>query len=165
MLATQQDESTYRVFYRSYLLSAALLLIPPVLLYELGPDLLDGNLDGSELAGLILGIVLPLVGASFKTEFASFSFCRDSNLFSWSWHNFVRRRAGQVPLGRVVKVRREAMPSSVSATPRHIYRLVVILDDDTVIPLTRGYSRVHEKRLSEIVDQIREHLGHFVAIP
>lgn len=165
MLATEQNQSDYRVTYRSYLLSLALLLIPPALLYELGPSLVDGSIARSDLAGLIIGMLLPLVGAYYLTEFASFSFSLERDLFSWRWHNFIRRRSGQVPLHRVVKVRRDALETSGSGSPQYSYRLVVILDDDSVIPLTRGFSGLHDKKLDHIVDQIRGHLGHFVALP
>jgi len=40
----------------------------------------------------------------------------------------------------------------------------VILDDGSVIPLTRSFSGLYDKKLDQIVDQIREHLGHFVAM-
>ncbi|UCH41220.1 MAG: hypothetical protein JSU67_05965 [Gammaproteobacteria bacterium] len=164
MLATEQDESTYRVYYRSYFLSLLLLLIPPALLYEHGPSLLDGSIDASDLAGLIIGIVLPLLGAYYLTEFACFSFSLEQDVFRWRWHNFIRRREGQVPLQRVVKVRRESLESSGSAGLGYAYRLVVILDDDSVIPLTRGFSGLHGRKLDQIVDQIRAHLGHFVPV-
>jgi hypothetical protein len=29
-----------------------------------------------------------------------------------------------------------------------------------MIPLTRGYSGLYAKKLDQIVDQIREHIGH-----
>jgi len=164
MLATEQNESDYRVTYRSYLLSLLLLLIPPALLYEHVPSLLDGSIDRSDFAGLIIGIVLPLVGAYYLTEFASFRFSLERDQFKWRWHNFIRRRSGQVPLQRVVKVRREALESSTSSGLQYSYRLVVILDDGSVIPLTRSFSGLYDKKLDQIVDQIREHLGHFVAM-
>ena len=164
MLATEQDESSYRVTYRSYLLSLLLLLIPPALLYEHGPGLFDGSIANSELAGLAIGILLPLLGAYYMTEFASFDFSLEQDRFDWNWHNLVRRRCGRVPLQRVVKVRREALESSASSGLQYSYRLVVILDDDSVIPLTRGFSSLHDKKLDQIVDQIRQHLGHFVAM-
>ena len=47
---------------------------------------------------------------------------------------------------------------------RYIYRLVVVLDDDSVIPLTRGFSGLYDKKIDRIVDQIREYLGHVVAL-
>ena len=164
MLATEIDESNYYVTYRSYLLSLLFLLVPPALLYEHGPILFDGSIASSELAGLVIGIVLPLVGAYYMTEFASFNFSLDQDRFDWRWHNFIRRRSGQVPLHRVAKVRREALESSASSGLQYSYRLVVILDDGSVIPLTRGFSGLHDKKLDQIVDQIRAHLGHFVAL-
>lgn len=164
MFATRQDDSDFSVTYRSYLLGLALLLIPPVLLYEHVPSLLDGSIDRSEFAGFVLGILLPLIGAYYLTEFASFRFSRDRDEFSWHWHNFIRRRSGQVPLQRVVKVSRQALDSTTSPGRKHVYRLIVMLDDDSLIPLTRSFSSLHDKKLEQIVDQIREHLGHVVAM-
>ena len=163
MLRTQQDGSNFRVTYRSYLLSALLLLIPPMLLYELGPGLLNGSLDDSELAGLAFGIVLPLLGAYSMTEVASFEFSLEQDRFSWRWHNFIQRRAGQVPLRRVSRIRRDALPSTGVGGRKFSYRLVAVLDDDRVIPLTRGFSSLHERELERVVEQIRAHIGHVVA--
>ena len=142
-----------------------MLLIPPALMYELIPRLVDGSIKNGEMAGLGLGIVLPLLGAYYMLEFASFSFSIDDDIFRWRWHNFINKKSGEVPLGRIARIRREAMESSESSGLQYTYRLVVILDDGTVIPLTRGFSGVHDKQLDQIVDQIREHLGHYVAMP
>lgn len=165
MLASEQNESTYEVHSSSYVISLILLLIPPALLYELGPSLLDGSIKNGELVGLGIAVLLPLVGAYYMAEFASFSFSLEENIFRWRWHNFIKRKSGEVPLSRIAGVRREALESSGSSGLRYSYRLVVILDDDTIVPLTRGFSGVHDKKLDQIVDQIRDHLGHFVAMP
>lgn len=165
MLATVQNESTYEVRSRSYVLSLIMLLIPPALMVELVPSLLDGSINTAELVGLCVGIVLPLLGAYYMLEFSSFSFSIDDDAFRWRWHNFIRKKSGEVPLGRIATVRREALESSGSSGLQYTYRLVVILDDNTIIPLTRGFSGVHDRKLDQIVDQIREHLGHFVAMP
>jgi hypothetical protein len=146
MLASETNETTYHVRYQSYVISLLLVLVPPAMLYQLGPSLLDGSIKTGELAGLGIGIILPLVGAYYMLEFASFTFSTDEDVFRWHWNNLLRRKSGAVPLGRVARVS-------------------VILDDDTVIPLTRGYSGIHDRQLDKIVDQIRGHLGHFVAIP
>jgi hypothetical protein len=165
MLASEYNETTYRVRSRSYVISLVLVLLPPALLYELGPSLLDGSIKTGELAGLGIGVILPLVGAFYLLEFASFTFSTDDGVFRWYWSNLFRRKSGEVPLSRVARVRREALETSVSSGSQYSYRLVVILDDDTVIPLTRGFSGIHDRQLDKIVDQIREHLGHFVAMP
>ena len=151
--------------YRSFVPSLILLLIPPALLFEHGPSLIDGSIKTGELVGLGIGIVLPLLGAYYLVEFSSFSFSIDEDVFRWRWHNLFRRKSGEVPLGRIVGIRREALESSGSAGLQYTYRLVVILDDDRVIPLTRGFSGLYDKKLDQIVDQVREHLGHFVAMP
>lgn len=162
MYSTERDRSTYRVSYRSYLLGTLLLVIPPALLYEHGAELLRGSLEKSELAGLALGLLLPLFGAWFLIEFASFSFCREDGLLRWQWRNVWRRRAGEVALERIARVARESMDSSNSNGVSFIYRLIVELDDGSVIPLTQSFSGLHDRRLDEIVAQIREYLGHVV---
>ena len=162
MLAIEQDESTYRVRYHSYLLAVIFLIIPPALLYEHGTSLLDGSIETGELVGLCIGILLPLLGAYFFIEFASFTFSTRDDLFRWHWRNLVTKKSGAVPLSRIVKVRREALESSGSSGLQYTYRLVVILDDGTLIPLTRSFSGVHDKKLGQIVDQIRAYLGLFV---
>ncbi len=160
MYVTEEDDSEYRVNYRSYRLAVVLLLLPPLMLIELGPGLVGGDSGTSELTALILGLLLPLIGTYFLIEFASFSFSRQEGLFRWRWRNLLRRKVGEVPLARIVQVRREAIESGDSAGNRRSYRLVVILDDNTVVGLTRGYSSFHDKRLDRIVEQIREYLGH-----
>lgn len=165
MLATEQDESTYEVRSRSYIISLVLLLIPPAMIYAQASALLDGSIEKGELIGLCIGIALPLLCAYYMVEFASFSFSLDEDVFRWRWHNFIRRKSGEVPLGRIVEVRRDALESSSSSGLQYRYRLVVILDDDSIIPLTRGFSGTHDRQLEQIVSQIREHLGHFVSMP
>jgi len=160
MYVTEEDDSAYQVHYRSYRLAVILLLLPPLMLIELVPGLVDGNPDTGELPALILGVLLPLVGAYLLIEFASFSFSRQEGLFRWRWRNLLRHKAGEVPLERIVQVRREAIESGDSAGNRRSYRLVVMLDDASVVSLTRGYSSFHDKQLNLIVEQIREYLGH-----
>jgi hypothetical protein len=160
MYVTEEDDSAYQVHYRSYRLAVFLLLLPPLMLIELGPGLVGDNPDSGELAALILGVLLPLIGAYFLIEFASFSFSRQEGLFRWRWRNLLRHKAGEVPLERIVQVRREAIESGDSAGNRRSYRLVAMLDDGTTIGLTRGYSGFHDKKLDLIVEEIREFLGH-----
>ena len=159
MLTTEKDESTYRVFYRSYILALLLLVIPPLMIYELGGSVIDGSIDRSDLAGLVLAIVLPLAGSYYFTEFGSFTFSTDRNLFSWRWRNLLRQKSGQVPLGRIVRVRRERIETSGKPGSRYAYRLIVILDDGTVVALTNGYNSLYEQQLERIVDQLRDFLG------
>jgi len=164
MIATEQDDSSCRVHYRSYRLGTTLALLPPLMLYEHGPALIDGSIDGSALAGLILGVLLPLLGAYLLIEFSSFRFSVSNNQFCWRWRNLVRRKSLKAPLERVVHVRLEAIESGDSSGQRYTYRLVVVLDDQSVIGLTRGYSSHHGKQLETIVNQIRDYLGHVVPI-
>ena len=162
MLVTEQDESALRVHYRSYRLALVLLVLPPLMLFEHVPALLDNSIDTSDLAALILGVVLPLLGACLLIEFASFTFSRRDNRFSWRWRNLLRRKSLEVPLERVVRVRRESVESGDSGGSGYSYRLVVMLDDGSIVGLTRSYSGIHDRKLDHIVEQIREYLGHVV---
>ena len=129
MLDIEQDDSSLRVHYRSYRLALVLLILPPLILFEHVPALLDNSIETSDLAALILGVVLPLFGAYLLIEFASFSFSLRDNRFTWRWRNLLRRKS---------------------------------LDDGSIIGLTRSYSGIHDRKLDQIVDQIREYLGHVV---
>jgi len=161
MLTSNHDESTYRVHYSSYVIPLIFLSLVPLLLVEHGASLVDGSIESSELIGLCIGLVLPLVVAYFFIEIASFTFSLEDGLFSWRWRNLITSKSGEVPLSRIIKVRRDALESGDSGGLKYSYRLLVILDDQTVIPLTRGYSSLYDKKLDQIVDQIREHIGHF----
>jgi hypothetical protein len=164
MLTSKQDDSALRVHYRSYRLAALLLLLPPLMLWEFGSRLVSGGLDPSDLAALLLGVVLPLIAAYLLFESASFTFSRRDNLFRWDWRNLLRRKRLEVPLERVIHVRREGLESGDSGGKGYSYRLVVVLDDERVIGLTRSYSGLHDRQLDRIVGQIREYLGHVVPI-
>ena len=126
------------------------------MLIEHGSSLLDGSIETDELIGLSIGVLLPLTVAYFFIEFASFTFSLEDGLFSWRWRNLISSKNGEVPLSRIVKVSRDALESGDSGGLQYSYRLRVILDDNTMIPLTRGYSGLYDKNL----DQIREHIGH-----
>lgn len=160
MLTSDHDESTYRVRYSSYVVPLIFLSLIPLLLIEHGASLVDGSIETGELIGLCIGLVLPLVVAYLFIEIASFTFSVEDGLFSWRWRNLITSKSGQVPLNRIIKVRRDALESGDSGGPKYSYRLLVILDDQTVIPLTRGYSGLYDKKLDQIADQIREHIGH-----
>jgi len=162
MLDIERDDSALRVHYRSYRLALVLLVLPPLMLYEYLPALLDGSIEPSDLAALIIGVALPLLGAYLLIEFASFSFARRDNLFSWRWRNLLRRKSLELPLQRVVQVRRESIESGDSGGSGRSYRLVVVLDDGRIVGLTRSYSGIHDRKLDQAVDQVREYLGHVV---
>jgi hypothetical protein len=162
MLVIERDDSALRVHYRSYRLALVLLVLPPLMLFQHFPALLDRSIERSDLAALIIGVALPLLGAYLLTEFASFSFSRRDNLFSWRWRNLLRRKSRAMPLQRVARVRREAVESGDSGGSGYSYRLVVMLDDGSIVGLTRSYSGIHDRKLDHIVEQIREYLGHVV---
>jgi len=164
MLTTEQNESIYRVCYSSYVIPLIFLGLAPLMLIEYGSSLFDGSIATNELIGLSIGVLLPLAVAYFFIEFASFTFSLDDGLFSWRWRNLINSKKGQVPLSRIVKVRRDALDSGDSGGLKYSYRLLVILDDNTMIPLTRGYSGLYDKKLEKIVDQIREHIRHSAAM-
>jgi hypothetical protein len=161
MLSSKQDDCAYRVHYRSYWLGIALLVLPPLMLFEHLPALLDGSIARSDVAALLLGVLLPLTGAYLLVEIASFTFSQRDNRFSWRWRNLLRRRSLDVPLERVAQVRREAIEVGDSG---YSYRLVVVLDDNSIIGLTRGYSGIYDRQLDHIVNQVREYLGHVVPL-
>ena len=165
MLSAEHSQSRYRVYYRSYRLALLLLLLPPLILVEFLPGLLAGELDRSELVALALGVFMPVVGAGWLFEMASFHFSWDDDSFRWRWRNLLRRESVDLPLSRVVGVRREAIESSDSSGDRLSYRLVVVLDDDRVIGLTRGYSSFQARKLKQVVDELREYLGYVVPMP
>jgi len=160
MLSTEKNESTYRVRYSSYVIPLVFLSLAPLMLIEHGSSLLDGSIETDELISLSIGVLLPLTVAYFFIEFASFTFSVEDGLFSWRWRNLISSKNGATPLSRIVKVRRDALDCGDSGGLHYSYRLVVILDDNTIIPLTRGYSGLYDKKLDQIVDQIREHIGH-----
>jgi len=160
MLTNEHDESIYRVRYSSYVIPLLFLSLIPLLLVEHGESLVNGSIETGELIGLCIGLILPLVVAYFFIEIASFTFSVEDGLFSWRWRNLITSKSGEVPLSRIVKVRRDELASGDSGGQQYSYRLLVILDDQTMIPLTRGYSGLYDKKLDQIVDQIREHIGH-----
>lgn len=160
MLVTEKDESAYRVRSNSYAVALVLLCLPPLMLIELGPGVVDGSIKTGELVGLFIGVLLPLAGAYYLVEFSSFTFSRTDGVFRWRWRNLLQIKAGEVPLTSIVKVRRDAIEAGDSGGLQYSHRLVVILDDDTMIPLTRGYSGLHGKKLDLIVDQIRDYIGY-----
>jgi len=164
MLTAEEDESAYQVHYKSYVAPLILLCIPPLVLFELVPSVIDNTIQTGELVGMLIGILLPSLGAYYFLEFANFTFSRADDLFHWHWRNLFRNKSGKVPLNRIVKVRRDGMESSNSDGLQFLYRLVVILDDDTIIPLTRGYSGLHDRKLDQIVDQIQDYIGHSSAM-
>ena len=165
MLKYKQDDEHFTIRYSSWVIAALLMLIPPALMIELGPSLIDGTIDRSEAVGLALGVFLPLVAFYFLFEFSEFHFSHQDGLFRWSWRNLLHREHGKVPLSRVVKVRRDALESSNSSGLQYTYRLVVILDDNTVIPLSRGFSGLHDRLLDNIVKELRAFLGHLERMP
>jgi len=165
MLAIENDGNLLRVRYRSYLLGLLLLAIPPALLYELGGGLLAGSLRAGEKIGLAIGVLMPLAACYYLVEFASFSFSRADRRFRWRWRNLLRQRAGEVGFERIARVGRQSMDASDSSGIQRIYRLVVELDDATLIPLSRGFSGLHDRKLDRIVERIREHLGHIETAP
>ncbi len=160
MLAIESDGNLLRVQYRSYLLGLVMLAIRPALLYQLGSGLLAGNLDNSQRIGLAIGLLLPIAGACCLIEFSSFSFARDEQCFRWQWRNLLRRSAGEVPFERIARVGRQSIDASDSSGAQRIYRLVVELDDASVIPLSHGFSGLHDRKLEQISEQVRAHLGH-----
>ena len=164
MLDTFEVNTDLEVRFRQYLLAVVLLSIPPYLLIELGSQLLAGELTTGERLGLFFGFLIPGMGAYYFLEFGQFTFSKRHQVFSWRWRNLFFIDRGEVPLQRVVKIRRDALEASDLLGWQNCYRLIAILDDGRIIPLTRSYSGQHAKKLDQIVDQLRDYLGHMVAI-
>ena len=165
MLTSEQDDSVYRVRHSNYVIPLALLCLPPLLLVEHWAGLLDGSLEKGELIGLVIGILMPLLAAYYFIEFSSFEFATDSHRFSWRWRNLFKSSSGEVSLDRVANIRCDALESGDSAGRQYSHRLMVILDDGTMIPLTRRFSALYGKKLEQITRQIREHIGHNTSMP
>ena len=161
MLTSKQDETGFVVHYRSYRLALLLLILPPLMLFEHVPAVLDGSIDDSDIAALAIGVLVPLIAAYLLIEIASFRFSQRDKRFCWRWRNLLRRKSLDLPLECVISVRREAMESGDSGLS---YRLVVELDDHSIIGLTRAYSGYQDNQLDQIVDQIREYLGRVVSM-
>ena len=164
MLTTELEGRALMVYYRSYL-PGLLLLIPPAVLFEHVGGLLAGSLDSSELAGLGFGVALPLLGACYLVEFASFSFDLDRQLFRWQRRNILGRHAGEVPLSSIAGVGREQLQATDTAGTQRLYRLVVDLDDSRAIPLSRSFCGIQERKLDRVASEIRRHIGREVSAP
>ena len=160
MIDIRDADSRIEVSYRCYLLPLSTLVIPPAMLYELGGALLAGSLSAGETVGLLLGIGLPLFTAAFFVEFAEFSFSRRDGSFRWQSRKLFRRRNGEIPLHRVVKIRREDFDASDLIGMHNMFRLLVILDDGKQVSLSRRFLRFQGRKVDGIVDQVREYLGH-----
>ena len=159
MLKFESDETRFQVKQSSYILPLILLPIPPALLYEHGASLLEGSIETGALVGLGFGILIPLFAAYQYLEFVNFEFHRDDGMFRWRRRELLHKSSGQVPLARIIAVRRESLENSGSAGLKYSYRLVVELDDGSIIPLSKGYSNVHDKALEQIVEQLRDYLN------
>ena len=164
VLDTFEVDSDLEVRFRQYLLAVILLSIPPFMLIELGAELIAGELSTGETLGLFFGFLLPGVAAYFFIEFGQFTFSKRNQVFSWRWRNMIYKDSGEVPLQRVVKIRRDGLEASDLIGWQNSYRLIAVLDDGRIIPLTRSYSGQHGKKLDQIVDQLRDYLGHMVDI-
>ena len=164
MLDTFEKESDLEVRFSQYWLATFFLCIPPLLLIEQGPRLVAGELTRGETLGLFFGFLLPALGAYYFIEFGRFTFSKRKDVFSWRWRNLFRKDAGEIPLNRVVEIRRDALEASDLLGWQNSYRLIAILDDGRIIPLTHGYSGQYGKKLDQIVDQLRDYLGLIVPI-
>ncbi len=164
MLDTFEVDTDLEVRFRQYWLATFFLCIPPLLAIDQGPRWLAGDLSMGETLGLLIGLLLPALGAYYFFEFGRFTFSRRDNIFRWRWRNLLRKDSGEVALDRIVKIRRDALEASDLHSWNNSYRLIAILDNGQIVPLTRSYSAQHGKKLDQIVDQLRDYLGHFVAI-
>jgi len=160
LIEIREPDSRIEVSYRCYLLPLTTLLLPPAMLYELGGPLLAGNLSSGEIVGLLLGIALPLIVVAYFVEFAEFSFCRQEGRFRWHSRNLFRCDSGEIPLHRVVKVRREDFDARDLIGMQNMFRLLVVLDDGKQVSLSRRFLGFQSRKVDKIVDRLREYLGH-----
>ena len=160
MIDIHQAESSLEVRYRCFLPPMPLLVIPPGMIYEQGGSFLAGTLSRGETVGLLLGIAIPLIIVAYFVEFSEFSFNRRDGVFSWRQRHLFGHRGGDVSLNRVVKIQREDLDTRDLVGMQARFRLQVILDDGNSIALTRGYLGFYRRRLDQIVDEVREYLGH-----
>ena len=109
MLSRTRDDHQYVVHYRSYRLALLLLLLPPLMLIEHLPAVIDGSIDASDLAALLIGVFVPLLAAYLLIELSSFTFLQADNIFRFRWRNPLRKKALDLPLDRIVSVRRQVM--------------------------------------------------------
>ncbi|MEM7562628.1 MAG: hypothetical protein AAF353_06215 [Pseudomonadota bacterium] len=160
MLDIIENDTCVEVRFRQFLLAAVLLCVPPLMAFHQGPAFFAGTLSSGESLGLFLGLVLPTLTAFYFIEFGRFTFSLTENRFSWQWRNLFKSDSGSVSLDRVIKIRHEGLEASDLAWWQNAYRLVAVLDDGQVIPLTHSYSGQHGKKIDQIVDQLRDYLGH-----
>ncbi len=164
MLAVTKTDTDLQLDSRHYLLPCLLLLLIPLLLYEFGPALLRGELDRSNLVGLALGIGLPVFFAFFFIEFGHFRLSLADGVFSWRWRNLLGREQGEVELKRVTGVRRETLETSDRLGWQNLHRLIMVLDDGREIGLTHGYTTIQQRRMDEIIEQIRDYLEYVTPV-
>ena len=124
-------------------------------------DIARQCLELPALLGLASGALFGVSAVAYRAA----SLSLDDGNFHWRWRGMLRRKSLDLPLQRIVRVRREAVESRDSGDSVYRFRLVVVLDDDSVVGLTRSYSRIHKRKLELIVEDIREYLGHVVPMP
>ena len=85
-------------------------------------------------------------------------------VFSWRWRNLLGREQGEVELKRVTGVRRETLETSDRLGWQNLHRLIMVLDDGREIGLTHGYTTIQQRRMDEIIEQIRDYLEYVTPV-
>lgn len=160
MLTVTKTDTELRLDSRHYLLPCLALVLIPLLLYEFGPALMRGELDRSDLVGLLLGIAIPIFFAFFFIEFGHFRLSLADGLFSWRWRNLLGSEEGEVELKRVIGARRETLETSDRLGWQNLHRLILVLDDGREVGLTRGYTTIQRRRMDQIIEQVRDYLEY-----
>ena len=164
MLDIIEKETCVEVRFRQFILAAVFICLPPLMLFHQGAAMIAGELSLGEMLGLILGLVLPSLAAYYFFEFGRFTCSKEDNRFSWYWRNLWKSESGSVALNRVIRIRSEGLEASDLAWWQNAYRLVAVLDDGRIIPLTHSYSGQHARKIDQLVDQLRDYLGHVAPI-
>ena len=159
MLKSNQSNNVLQITSGRWLLPACLLILPLLLLHQLGFALIAGQLDLGDLIGLTIGVFLPLIAACYLFESTRFKFSKHEGLFNWQRLGFFGRVKGEVPLYAVVKIKLEELEANDLIGMQTACRLIVVLDDDEEVALSRNYSKFQDKPLNALVKQIRDFLG------
>ena len=111
---------------------------------------------------------VPSLGICYFIEFGSFTFSKTTSHFSWRWKNLFKNQSGDMAIGKITKVRRDALESKHLLGYQNTYRLIVISNDDRQIPLCRRFPGIQDYLLIDAVDQIRNFIGisacHFIGV-
>lgn len=158
MLKVTESGDRLVVESRSFIVGLLCVCMLLALLVQQGLTLVSGVATTSTSIGALLGILLSGLGVYYFVEFSTFTFSKRDGLFMWRSRSVFRKQSGHLPIKRISRIRRDGQLSSEGGY-ESTYRLVVVTDDDQVIPLTRSFSGTQDQQLDGIVQQVRTFLG------